>query len=217
MTCAHCHDASEFFGDRMARRELKRFRRKGPLKTTRALLDALLAQGVEGRTVLDIGGGVGAVQHELLASGASHATGVDASTSYQEAARQEAARRGHLKRTSFYLGDFVEVAPAVPEADVVTLDRVICCYPDMPALVGASAGRAKALWGAVFPRERLAVRLGVRVVNFIQRLRRKAFRVYVHPTAGVEDVLQGLGFTPLHHSQTVLWQVVVWKREGMGG
>ena len=212
MTCAHCRDAGDFFGDRIARSELKRYRRKGPGKPTRLLLDALLAEGVEGRGLLDIGGGVGAIQHELLEAGAARAVNADASPAYQEAARREAERRGTAAKIDFYLGDFVEMAPQIPEAHVVTLDRVICCYPDMPALVGASADRARELWGAVFPRERVLMRVGIFAVNVFQRLRRKAFRVYVHPTAGVEGVLRARGFVPRHHRTTLFWQVVVWRR-----
>ena len=42
----------------------------------------------------------------------------------------------------------------IEAADVVTLDRVICCYPDMEALVGRSAERALRLYGLVHPRDR---------------------------------------------------------------
>ncbi|MGZ8690915.1 MAG: class I SAM-dependent methyltransferase, partial [Aeromicrobium sp.] len=45
-------------------------------------------------TVLDIGGGVGAVHHELLHSGAATAVDVDASRAYIAVAREEAERQG---------------------------------------------------------------------------------------------------------------------------
>ena len=213
MTCPHCRDLPGMFDRKLAAFELKRYRRKGPAKTTRMLLDALVGQGVRGATVLDIGGGIGAVQLELLAAGAERAVNADASPAYHAVAREEAERRGKLDRIEFYLGDFVEIAPALPDMDVVTLDRVICCYPDMGTLVEASAAHARAMWGAVFPRERTGVRWAFRLVNLWQRLRRRAFRVYVHPTARVEELLRAQGLSPLFVGRTFVWQVMVWGRQ----
>ncbi|UCC73007.1 MAG: methyltransferase domain-containing protein [Gemmatimonadota bacterium] len=82
---------------------------------------------MEGATLLDIGGGVGVIQHELLDAGARGATGVEAVPRYLAAARGEAERRGHAERVDLVLGDFVELAGAIEPADMVTLDRVICC------------------------------------------------------------------------------------------
>jgi magnesium-protoporphyrin O-methyltransferase len=212
MTCAHCRDLPEFFGEKLAHRELKRYRKHGPSKTTRMLVDVLVGQGIRNATVLDIGGGVGAVQHELLASGAARVVNADASPAYQGAARQEAERRGKLDRVEFYLGDFVEIGPAIPAMDVVTLDRVICCYPDVSALVGASAAHARSLWGAVLPREHAATRVLFRLFNLWQRVRGKEFRVYLHPASRVESELRSRGLSPLLHRRTFVWQVMVWGR-----
>lgn len=216
MTCPHCRDAAGFFDQRVARWELKRYRRRGPSKTTRMLVDALVKEGVRGKELLDVGGGVGAVQHALLEAGAARATSVEASGAFQGLAREEADRRGLGERVSFEDGDFVEMAEGVPAADVVTLDRVLCCYPDMPALVGASASHARGLWGAVFPRERWLTRFAMGALNVVQRLRGKAFRVYVHPSLGVSGQLASRGFVLRSHQTTVFWQVAVWRRKDEG-
>ena len=94
--------------------------------------------------MLDIGGGIGAIQLELLAAGASRAQAVDASEAYVETARAEAERRGYGDQTTARVGDFVELAPSIEPADVVTLDRVVCCYPDVDALLGAAAEQGDA-------------------------------------------------------------------------
>ena len=210
--CAHCRDARDFFGERAARRELKRYRRKGPVKTTAMLLRELRRGDVEGRTLLDVGGGVGALQHELLDDGVARVLNVDASTAYQEAVRREAGRRGTLDRIDFWNGDFTGIAPGLPEADLVTLDRVVCCYPDMPALVGEAAGRAREVVGLVLPRENWWVRAGVSALNLFQRLRRKAFRVYVHPTLAVQAEVERAGFVRDSLQKTFLWQVMTFRR-----
>lgn len=212
MTCAHCRDAQDFFGDRMARHELRRYRRRGPRKTTRMLLERLREGEVRGRSLLDIGGGVGALQHELLADGLGRVINVDAAPAYQAAVEREAASRGTLDRIDFRSGDFVELAGEVPAADLVTLDRVVCCYPDMPALVGASAARARKLYGLVFPREVWWTRIGVRVLNLWQRIRGSDFRVYVHPHGTLQATVAKEGLSRVYSGRTLNWQVMLFER-----
>jgi magnesium-protoporphyrin O-methyltransferase len=120
------------------------------------LLDDLrgaMREGAPLGLLLDIGAGVGAIHHTLVDQGIERAIHVDASPAYLAAAREEAERRGHGDRVEFRRGDFVELAPGVPVADVVTLDRVICCYPEMRELVTLAGERAHAAFGAVFPRD----------------------------------------------------------------
>jgi 2-polyprenyl-3-methyl-5-hydroxy-6-metoxy-1,4-benzoquinol methylase len=114
MNCRQARGMEAFFDKKTAHKEMDRLRRKGPGKTTRILIAALTAEGIEGMTLLDIGGGVGALQQELLAAGVSSATNVEASTAYAEVAREEAERRGYADRVSYHHGDFIDLAPTVP-------------------------------------------------------------------------------------------------------
>jgi hypothetical protein len=171
------------------------------------LLEAISSQGIEGRSFLDVGGGIGAIQHELMDAGATGGTHVDGSPAYLSVAREEGTRRGHGDRVQHWGGDFVDLVSLVESADVVTLDRVICCYPDMPALVGASASKARAVYGLVFPREHLANRLIFGLINLVQTLRQRPFKVYLHPTDGVESRVRSLGFRKRLHRESFLWQV----------
>jgi magnesium-protoporphyrin O-methyltransferase len=180
--------------------------------TTRLLLESLLAQRDHDRTLLDVGGGVGAIAHELLQAGFSRAVQVDASASYLAASEQEAGGRGHRDRITYRYGDFVDLAADVAPADVVTLDRVICCYPDVERLVTASVQKARHLYGLVFPRERYLTRAGVSVGNLLFRLRGSAFRAYVHPTAQVESIIERAGFRRSSVAHSVLWQVATYAR-----
>jgi 2-polyprenyl-3-methyl-5-hydroxy-6-metoxy-1,4-benzoquinol methylase len=208
-----CQGQDEVFGERTARRDLRRYRRRGPSKPTRLLLDLLEREGIEGATVLDIGGGVGAIQQELLAAGAARATAVEASDAYLSAAAEEARRRGHAGRVRQLRGDFVELAGEVEPADVVTLDRVICCYPDMEALVGRSADRARRLYGLVYPRDTWWVALAIRVTNLGMRVARRAFRAHAHRTRSVDAVARESGLVPkvTRHAGPV-WQVALYER-----
>ena len=214
MACAQCRGIEDMFGDRMARRQLRHYRRKGPAQATRLLLDAISDTGVAGGTFIDIGGGVGAIQHDLMSRGAARGTSADASPAYLAAARSEAEARGYADRMLYVEGDFVREANKVGEADIVTLDRVVCCYPDMPALLGAAAPLARRSLGLIFPRGTRLMRCGVAVVNFFQRLRRHPFRVYVHDPAEVEAVLARHGLSRRHLRDGMVWRVLVVGRDG---
>jgi 2-polyprenyl-3-methyl-5-hydroxy-6-metoxy-1,4-benzoquinol methylase len=203
-----------FYNQKKAASELRKYREKGPIPSTKALIDALVAEGVEGATVLDIGGGIGAVQHELLAAGAAHVTSVDASASYLEAAREEARRRGIEDRVTYRHGDFVELAESVPPADIVTLDRVLNVYPEWKRLVELSSVRAQRLYGLVYPRNTAMVRFVILVMNLILRVKRKPVRAAIRPADEIERIARANGLVP-HASQDIgpAWQVVVYRRD----
>jgi SAM-dependent methyltransferase len=212
MTGCPCQGIEAQFNQRQAARKLADYRKHGPAATTRLLIGALQEVGVADRTLLDIGGGIGAIQCELLKAGARAAVSVDASSAYVEAARQEARRQGLSDRIEYHQGNFVELADAIQPADIVTLDRVICCYPDMPALVGLSAARARQLYALVYPQDAAWVRLGLQVENLYHRLIFSPFRVFAHPTAAVEAILLERGLRRRFHRRTGPWQVAVYAR-----
>ena len=212
MTCPHCQGAEKIFDQGIAERDLKAYRARGPGTTTRLLIDALKAAGIANLTLLDIGGGVGAIQHELIKAGAHSATAIDASSAYLHAAEQEAERQGHAGRIAYRQGDFVALAPQLSEADIVTLEKVICCYPDMRALVGLSSARAGTLYGVVFPRDSWWMRIGSLFVNLVLWLQRSAFRFFVHPTEAIEVVVRANGLARRYYRKTLFWQVIVYSR-----
>jgi magnesium-protoporphyrin O-methyltransferase len=214
MDCCQCKGIETVFNENEARGELKSYRKKGPAKTTRMLIEALKAQGVEGMTLLDIGGGVGAVQHELLRSGVERATGVDASSAYIKVVREEAERQGHAEQVSYHHGNFVDLAPEIPPADIVTLDRVICCYHDVKSLVGLSAEKASALYGLVYPRDTWWTRVALALGNLWLYIARNPFRGYVHSSETVEALVRGSGLTRRYHRLSGPWQVAVYARQG---
>jgi hypothetical protein len=208
-----CQGVDEVFGERTARHDLARYRKRGPSKPTRRLLEAVRREGIEDASVLDIGGGIGAIQYELLDAGAQRVTAVEAASAYVRVAREEAQRRGLGDRIAHEAGDFVELADRVEPADVVTLDRVICCYADMESLVGRSADRARRLYGLVYPRDTWWVALAIRVTNLGMRVARRAFRAHAHRTDAVDAVAREHGLVPkLARGAGPVWQVVLYER-----
>ncbi|MGH2455874.1 MAG: class I SAM-dependent methyltransferase [Candidatus Limnocylindria bacterium] len=208
--CTPDYDA--FFNDDEARRDLLEYRAKGPDGTTRRLRDALVAEGVQGATLLDVGGGVGAMQLELLAAGVASAVDVDASAPYLQVAEAEARDRGLADRVTYLHGDFVQMADQVAAADVVTLHRVICCYADVDGLVSRSAERARRLYGLVYPVDRWWTRLAFRLGNLFCRIARKGFQVRVHPTAVVDRLLRDAGLEPVSTHAGWVWQTALYRR-----
>ena len=212
MNCCQCQGIETFFNKKSVTKELRQYRTKGPDKTTRMLIDALKAEGVGRMTLLDIGGGIGAVQHELLAAGVSTATSVEASTASIKAAKEETERQGRIDLVTYHHGNFVDLAPNIAPADIVTLDRVICCYDDMQALVGLSSARANKLYGAVYPRDTWWTKIGFAIINFGLRVRGSPFRSFIHSTEAVDRILRNNGLEKRFYRKTALWQVVVYAR-----
>lgn len=210
--CSQCAGLERMFDVKVAADDLEAFRKKGAAKTTRVLVDALKAGGVADATLIDIGGGVGAIQHLLLKAGARSAVSVDVSQAYLNAAREEAERQGYAERITFRTGDFVNLAEEIEPADIVTLERVICCYPDAHALVGLSSARAARLYGVVFPRDHWWIRLGARLFNLIFQLQRNPFRIFIHSTHDVDTITASNGLRRRFHRNVGLWQVIVYER-----
>ncbi len=212
MSCCPVRGCERTFDRKHAARELRHYRKNGPIPTTRALIQSLLRAGIKDGTLLDIGGGVGAIQYDLLKAGARAAVSVDASPAFEAAARGEAERQGVRGRIQYEAGDFVELAGRIAPADIVTLDRVVCCYPNMEALVRLSAQRSRRIYGLVYPRDRPMTRVVIRIQNFFRRLFRNPFRSFVHSVAAIDSLVGSLGFNLRARNRTFVWEVSVWER-----
>lgn len=208
--CATTLDAK--FDARHAEQEARAYRRSGPAQETQLLIDALRDAGVQGAAALDIGGGIGAVQLGLLDAGARSVVSVDASSGWMDVARRLAHERGYADRVEYRRGDFIDLAHSIAPADVVTLDKVICCYPAMQELVETSAARATRLYAAVYPRDSLHIRLVNNVQNVFRGVFRSEFRTWIHSTEAIERLLRRHGFRLRSVAQTMIWRIVVFER-----
>ena len=209
-----CDGGFEIFDEKSAEEDLQRYRGHGPDATTATLVDMIRERGVSGSSLLDIGGGIGVIDHELLRAGAGHAVLVDAPGPAVEMARREARRRGTLDRLEFVDGDFVSRASDVDVADIVTLDRVICCYPDVESLVRLSATRARSLYGLVLPRDRRLLRWALPLLNAWFRIRGFRYRTFLHANAKVDALVAAAGLRQVRESRTFMWRVVLYERLG---
>lgn len=207
---AGCCDPDEYesvFGGRSARRAARRYRRRGLDPTAERIVRFVTDRGVQGASVLEIGGGVGEIQLELLRRGASRVTNLEMSTGYEAEATALAERAGAADRVDRRLIDIARRPDEVPVADVVVLHRVVCCYPDYRSLLSAAGAHARRLLVYSHPADDLASRIAIRGENLLRRLRGDAFRAYVHPPEAMLAAAEGQGLRPAyrHHAG---WDVV---------
>jgi len=212
MPCNCCEITDSAFSEAEARSEVKNYRKRGPANQTRLILEAVRSLGSKDVVLLDIGGGIGALHHELLDDVAREATHVDASSAYLKEAKAEAARRGHGERVNFIHADFTNVAADLPKADIVTLDRVVCCYPDFRGLLKAAADHSRKALALTYPRETWYLRIGLKGVNFFQRLRKDPFRVFLHPIADMDSLLKREGFERVTLRRLFIWEMALYRR-----
>ena len=213
MSCPQCQGIETAFNHESAVKELKKYHKKGPSKTTRYLIDFFVNEGIKGKSLLDIGGGVGTIQHELLKSGMVSAISVEASSAYSEVSKDEAKRQGHTERIQFHHGNFVDLAPKIPMTDVVTLDRVICCYHDMEKLVNSSLSHAKEYYAVIYPPDTWWMKIGIAIGNFIQWIKRSNYRGYVHSKKALHKVVETHNFQLCFFQKTAFWQVEIFKHK----
>lgn len=208
--------AGQFDADRVARERAAREKR-GPGRTTSKLVDLLGSDAIgdvpiRGATLLDVGAGFGDIQAALFPRGLASSTHVEASEAYSAAARELAAREDWAERVRYVVGDFVQASEELPEADIVTLDRVVCCYPDMPGLLDRSARHARVLYAVSAPRDGWLVRAVIGLENLTRRLRRDPFRTVVHSWEAMDDRLRHLGLMRVGESGTIVWRIALYRR-----
>ena len=200
------------FSEKSARSEAKRYRRRGLDRLSRRVADVVRRSGVEGRSVLEVGGGVGAIELELLRAGAARATNVELTPTYEEAAGELLREAGMGDRVERRMGDFVQAEADVAPADFVILNRVICCYPDMPGLAAAAARRATGTLVLSFPNDRWTTRLGLAVMNLGLRVFRVQFQIFLHRPRLVLEEVERQGFRTRITQRGLFWQLTALDR-----
>jgi len=210
--CCNRDAYDETFGDRFARRVARRCRRRGLDRTRRRVVDFLSAQGLEGATVLEIGGGIGEVHLELLRRGAQLATNLEISTSYENEAARLLAGSGLGDRVTRRFLDIASEPDEVAPADVVVLHRVVCCYPDYERLLSAAASHAQRLLVFSHPPRTLVTRLSFGCDNLVRRLRSNDFRAFVHPPQAMVEVVESQGMAVRYRRRGLSWTVMGFAR-----
>jgi len=168
--------------------------------------------GWAAETILDIGAGIGVLHHELLDRGVKRAVHVEAAGAYVDIAKEESQRRRHEDRVSFVHGDAVTVAIELGMADLVTMDRVVCCWPDLGALMQVSTQKARRYYALSYPHDRWYVRGHTWWQNARRRRAGDSFRTFVHPVSEIHSLVEASGFEVRGSRSTLIWEVLVCSR-----
>ena len=200
------------FSEKSARAEARRYRKNGLDGTSKQIFDFLKTQGVEGRSVLEVGGGIGAIQIELLKAGAARAVSVELTPTYEEQAVELLRDAGLTDRVERKIMDFATAGAAVESADIVIMNRVICCYPDMPRLAGAASDHAREVLVMSFPRRTFWMRAGLGIANLMFRAMRREFHIFLHPPRHILATSQEHGLRTVLDDSGFLWTVAALRR-----
>jgi 2-polyprenyl-3-methyl-5-hydroxy-6-metoxy-1,4-benzoquinol methylase len=211
-SCCPSRDYHRFFNQRFARRLANRYTKRGLDPTAQTMVEFLQALGIEGASVLEIGGGIGEIEVELLKAGAARAENLELSGAYQEPARTLAAQAGIQGRIDWRIHDLAQDPGAVAPADLVVLHRVVCCYPDYERLLGAAADHARRALVFSYPPRNPLSRAFYGVFNLAMHLARSSFRGFAHPPAAMLAVLEDHGLRPTYQRRGRIWQVAGMER-----
>lgn len=209
--CGHAQSAGRFFSF-FARRDRKRFERKGFEPSQKQLIAGLEQVGYQETSVLEIGCGVGHLHQSLLERGARGAVGIDLAPKMLSEATHWAQDRGLGDRVDYVEGDFMSLNERIDKADICLLDKVVCCYPDAQGLVEKSLAKTKRVYGLTYPRDRWFTRLGTETIAWVFWLIRSDFRPYVHDPVQIERWISDGGFEKRFEDQTTAWLTQVYVR-----
>lgn len=193
MDCCRGAVCREVFGEKAARQDLKRYRRNGLRRIERQMVAAVPEAILEGGRVLEIGGGIGTLQAELVAAGAATGEVVELVEAYAPFARELAESKGLAGRTSFRVADLLTGEASVAPADVVILNGVVCCTPDGLALIREAAALTRGMLLLSYPRQSAWTRPVIASINAYMAIRGKAYRAFLRPTSEMVAVAESGG------------------------
>ncbi len=212
MTCEHCLGADEIFDEKGAKKNLKKYRKKGLTGASKHLFEGIKAHSNGSLTVLDIGGGIGGIHLELIKMGFQKATDVDASSGYIKMAKDESQRQDQQDKVSYFFGDFVDHHTQLENHDVVVMDKVVCCYPHFNDLLTNAMDKSNEILALSYPKSNLPGRLLVSLGNFFFKFKGSKFRAFMHPNAEIRAVIKSGGFERLYYKSTIPWNIEVYRK-----
>jgi magnesium-protoporphyrin O-methyltransferase len=195
-----------------ARRALDRYRRRGLDDLERRMVEAVEDVGLEGARVLDLGGGVGAIAGELLQAGAAEAEIVELVEAWRPYADDLARERGLEGRTTFRVVDVLAAPDAVDSADVVVLNRVVCCSEDGVELTAEAARHTRRVLVLSFPRDAVWTRASVGALNAAMWALGRSYRAFVHPPAALAGAAEANGLRRSAGGRGFLWEYASFVR-----
>lgn len=219
MNCSCCgpeniNDLDNTFTTKRAQKEARGYLKKGLARRSQKLVAHVEGRLPPDATMLEIGCGAGGLHHELLRRDVvREAVGVDASSGYLAAARENAQKLGLSEAVTYHQRDFAQFAHEFMPADLVVMDRVICCYPHLEQLLGQAAQHSKRFLAISFPFHEWWMRWPFKVIDTMLTLTGSQYHPYLHPLSGIVAVAKEAGLKPVHRDRHhFLWRIMVFER-----
>jgi magnesium-protoporphyrin O-methyltransferase len=151
----------------------------------------------------------------LVKAGAASAVNVELSSSYRDAAGALALEAGLEGRVELIAGDAIDLAGRVGTAEIVVMNRVVCCYPDGEQLMDVGIGAATKLLGVSYPSIHPLSRAVVGFENWSRSRRGSEFRAFVHGHSTFARP-EAAGFRQVYRRNRPIWDIRVWERSEGG-
>jgi len=207
--CKTTYDTT--FDLKRANKEMTQYLKTGPKKSTKYLLKPLQEWIQVEDSLLDIGSGVGALIWELLENGIDHVHYIEISDAYSKVFKEQVASKALEKQVNILTGDFTEHHPSLPQVDVVTMDKVICCYQDYRPLVKLSLQKARKVYAYTILRDIWWVKAVNKVESLIKSFT-NYLRTHIHPTAEIEEMVVSQGFKKIYQKSHREWLTVIYTK-----
>jgi len=208
----HCCGADLIFNAKTAKKQYTSFLKKGPAKATKKLIRQLYKNKI-GHALIDVGGGIGAIQWWFLKNGGKQTFGIDASSGYIALAQKHAAEHNLKDNTHFIIGDFITKANDLPNVDHITLDKVICCYPDFESIINLACEKSNRTISLCYPMDGFIAHFFRRFGVLFMKLRGNPFRPYIHKVSSVQALFIENGFEIKEKELSFPWHIETYVKK----
>jgi magnesium-protoporphyrin O-methyltransferase len=119
---------------------------------------------------------------------------------------------GVATKVRFQTGDYGAMSSDAPGAEIVIMDKVLCCSSDPGSLIARAFASGAANLAVSYPRDGLLPRASFTAMNFMGRLLRWSFYPFYHDPHALDRLLAATGFHEIRRSATPFWQIVILRR-----
>jgi magnesium-protoporphyrin O-methyltransferase len=211
----HCCGADLFFDEKIANKEYKTYLKNGPSRVTSKIISQIEKVTIKGKSLVDVGGGIGAIQWWFLQNGGQETVDIDASSGYIKKAQEHANKNNWNNRTQFIMGNCTDVYDQVAPSEFITLDKVICCYPDYEEILEATCGKSKAYVSVSYPMDGL-ISNAIRALGALFFLLKKnPYRPYVHAVSSIRATFNTHGYERVAHDLAFPWHIETYRKDSI--
>jgi magnesium-protoporphyrin O-methyltransferase len=204
----HCCGADQLFDLKTAQKQYRKYIKKGPGRVTQKIIDQLSNFSIHQEDVLiDVGGGIGALQWWFLSQNGKNTVGVDASSGYQKIANKHALDLNLSDRSTQLFGDFACLELSALKGNYVTLDKVICCYPDFKSVLQKAVNTHPEVISLSYPLHGYLASIIRGFGVLFMKILGTSFKPYVHNGKHVQLLLIDLGYQLKYQDILFPWRI----------